>query len=34
VPVDPAKGDDFSLTVGYQILVKALAESRAGRSQP
>jgi carboxyl-terminal processing protease len=28
VPTDPVKGDDFSLSVGYQMLVKSIAERR------
>ncbi len=34
VPTDPVKGDDFSLSVGYQILVKNIAEKRAARAAP
>ncbi len=29
VPSDPIKGDDFSLSVGYQLLVKTIGEKRA-----
>jgi carboxyl-terminal processing protease len=31
IPTDPAKGDDFSLSVGYGILMKAIADKRAAR---
>ncbi len=34
VPFDPAKGDDFSLSVAYQRLVKSLGEPRAARPAP
>ncbi len=34
VPTDPLKGTDFSLSVGYQILVKSIADRRAGRATP
>jgi carboxyl-terminal processing protease len=31
VPANPAKGDDFSLSVGYQLLLKTIAEKGAVR---
>ena len=34
VPTDPVKGDDFSLSVGYQLLVKSIAERRGARAAP
>jgi carboxyl-terminal processing protease len=34
VPTDPEKGDDFSLSVGYRILMNNIAKKRAGRPAP
>jgi carboxyl-terminal processing protease len=34
VPIDPVKGDDFSLSVGYQLLVKSIAERRPAGGAP
>jgi carboxyl-terminal processing protease len=34
VPTDPVKGDDFSLSVGYQSLLKTIGESRASHPAP
>ncbi len=34
VPADPTKGDDLSLSIGYQLLLKSIAEKRAAGPKP